>query len=113
MRLTPPADYSKLLIPLSIGVGLGVVFYTLTRSTLPFVGDNIHQLPHGGDYVDGTKKIKYCGPREKFPSSNLFSTGSLLVPVIIAALIAAIYASEKFFNSGPRVCRNCGGAAHN
>lgn len=62
MPLTPPPDYSKAVLSICVGLGIAVILYTATRSTLPHVGDNIHHLPHGGLYKDGTKTIAYGRP---------------------------------------------------
>ncbi|QLI58027.1 triple gene block protein 2 [Rubus virus 1] len=112
MSLTAPPDYSKLLLPVSIGIAIGVVFYTLTRSNLPHVGDNIHSLPHGGRYVDGTKRIDYCSPREKFPSSNLFQSGpSNWAAITVIVLIVLIHAVQRFSGRNSVICSCSAGAA--
>nr|CEN56832.1 triple gene block protein2 [Plantago asiatica mosaic virus] len=61
-HLTPPTDYGKPVLAVSIGISLALLVYAATRSTLPHVGGNLHALPHGGRYVDGTKSISYFSP---------------------------------------------------
>nr|AGR66414.1 TGB2 [Apple stem pitting virus] len=107
MPFSQPPDYSKSVYPIAVGVAIAVVLSTLTRSTLPQVGDNIHNLPHGGNYQDGTKRISYCGPRESFPSSSLLSSGTPMVFGLIFFLIIAIYVSEKWGRVGARRCMCC------
>nr|QYF50198.1 MAG: triple gene block protein 2 [Xinjiang betaflexivirus 2] len=108
MPLSPPIDYSRVFIVVAVGLSIGLALYTLTRSTLPHVGDNIHSLPHGGRYRDGTKSIDYCSPQRNFPSSNLFRGGSLIGPsLIIAVVVCAILVSERFGHRTP-ACVNCG-----
>ncbi|WVS18185.1 MAG: ORF9 protein [Hibiscus virus X] len=75
-------------------IGLTLVAFTwaVTRSTLPTVGDPYHNLPHGGHYQDGTKRVDYCGPRKAIhskPSEHLW------VLLLILALSAAIYATSR------------------
>nr|AIW58879.1 triple gene block protein 2 [Apple stem pitting virus] len=107
MPFSQPPDYSKSVYPIAVGVAIAVVLFTLTRSTLPQVGDNIHNLPHGGNYQDGTKRISYCGPKDSFPSSSLISSGTPMIAGIIILLIFAIYVSEKWGRSGSRRCMCC------
>nr|ALP45976.1 triple gene block protein 2 [Cherry necrotic rusty mottle virus] len=61
MSLRPPTDYSRPLLCAVIGVSLAVICATFKASYLPSVGDNLHSLPHGGSYRDGTKAINYNG----------------------------------------------------
>nr|UCR98564.1 triple gene block 2 [Apple stem pitting virus] len=107
MPFAQPPDYSKSVYPVAVGVAIAVVLFTLTRSTLPQVGDNIHNLPHGGNYQDGTKRISYCGPKESFPSSSLLSSGTPMILGLIFSLILAIYVSEKWNKSSSRRCMCC------
>lgn len=107
MPFAQPPDYSKSVYPIAVGVAVAVVLFTLTRSTLPQVGDNIHNLPHGGNYQDGTKRISYCGPKDSFPSSSIISSGTPMIIGIIIFLIFAIYVSEKWAGSGSRRCACC------
>nr|AEI55833.1 12K protein [Potato virus H] len=90
MPLSPPPDYTKVLFCACVGVASSVIVHLGTRSTLPSVGDNIHSLPHGGLYRDGTKQIAYCSPKglnsiEKL-SQSAFSPWSVVLFLI--ALIA-------------------------
>lgn len=105
IRLTPPPDQTKVIVPISIGVGIALVIYTLTRSTLPHVGDLSHSLPHGGSYRDGTKAVHYSGP-STLPSNHL----PLL---LIAFTVVAIYVSTL---CSPRSraghCTHCGTEHH-
>ncbi|QKV50511.1 TGB2 [Grapevine foveavirus A] len=105
MSFQQPADWSKSLKPLIIGAGVALVVHFLRTSNLPPVGDNIHSLPHGGFYQDGTKRVHYCGPKGEFPGTGLFKLGnSQLALVTVILLSALIYAIEKFSPRGPRRC---------
>lgn len=95
MPLVPPADHSKSFLALSIGVALAVFAWTVTRSTLPQVGDNIHSLPHGGYYRDGTKAIHYGGPGSVGDKAFIKASPELMW-VVVMCLIAAIWCSTKF-----------------
>jgi ABC-type sugar transport system permease subunit len=96
MPITAPPDYTKHLFPIAVGFGVALVVFSLTRNNLPHVGDNIHALPHGGRYRDGTKAIIYNSPQQKFPSSNLFGPGSNLATLFfVILLIATIHALSK------------------
>nr|AFV36818.1 TGB2 protein [Garlic latent virus] len=107
MPLSPPPDHTKTFFAGAIGVCIALGLYTLTRSTLPHVGDNIHSLPHGGCYQDGTKRIIYNSPARNFPSSSLLL--NLLSPLFLIALIfGLICLSEKIKPStSTRVTCNC------
>nr|AFV36810.1 TGB2 protein [Garlic latent virus] len=107
MPLSPPPDHTKTFFACAVGVCIALCLYTLTRSTLPHVGDNIHSLPHGGCYQDGTKRIIYNSPARKFPSSNLLS--GLTTPLcFLALIIGLIYVSEKVKpSSSVRVACRC------
>nr|AGG13272.1 TGB2 [Shallot latent virus] len=107
MPLSPPPDHTKTYFAGAIGICVALCLYTLTRSTLPHVGDNIHSLPHGGCYQDGTKRIIYNRPAKNFPSSNLpvnFTSPVLLLGI----LIGLICLSEKFRpSSRTRITCSC------
>nr|QED43226.1 TGB2 [Garlic common latent virus]QED43229.1 TGB2 [Garlic common latent virus] len=104
MPLLPPPDNTKAILAVAIGCGVGLVLFVLTRSTLPHVGDNLHSLPHGGSYRDGTKSINYCGPRKTYPSSNLFANSASLVPIVVVVLTGVII----LFSRNNSRCVACG-----
>ncbi|QVY47452.1 triple gene block protein 2 [Agapanthus carlavirus B] len=106
MPLSPPPDNSKSYLVLSVCAGVCLSLFLLTRSTLPHTGDNIHSLPHGGTYQDGTKTIRYCSPNKKVPSSNLFGGGgSINIFILVILLVASIiYLSV---NQTRRTCVTC------
>ena len=105
--LTPPPDHSKAVLSVAIGVGVALVIYVVTRSTLPHVGDNLHHLPHGGAYRDGTKSICYNRPNSVQPITAL---PFALVPI---ALILLIHASQYFSHRRRVICRiDCGCSSH-
>nr|QED43859.1 TGB2 [Garlic latent virus] len=107
MPLSPPPDHTKTFFACAVGICAAICLYTLTRSTLPHVGDNIHSLPHGGCYQDGTKRIYYNSPARKFPSSNLLS--GLSAPLcLVVLLIGLICLSEKIKSSAStRIACRC------
>nr|WOL52765.1 triple gene block protein 2 [Carrot virus S] len=102
MPFSAPPDNSKSVLAAAVGLSLALIVFSLTRSTLPVVGDNIHNLPHGGCYADGTKRISYFAPQEKFPSSNLFKTAnSPIIFLSILGLSLLIFLSSKFNSNCP------------
>nr|QED43727.1 TGB2 [Garlic latent virus] len=107
MPLSPPPDHTKTFFAGAIGICIALCLYTLTRSTLPHVGDNIHSLPHGGCYQDGTKRIVYNSPARNFPSSNLLPNFSS--PLCLLALIfGLICLSERIkSSSSTRITCSC------
>nr|QED43571.1 TGB2 [Garlic latent virus] len=104
MPLLPPPDNTKAILAVAIGCGIGLALFVLTRSTLPHVGDNLHSLPHGGSYRDGTKAINYCGPRKNYPSSNLLSNSTAFVPLVVIVLTGIII----FISRRGNCCVACG-----
>ncbi|QYF50267.1 MAG: triple gene block protein 2 [Beijing sediment betaflexivirus] len=109
MPLTAPPDNTKSYLVLAAGVSLGITLFFLTRSTLPSVGDNIHALPHGGAYRDGTKQIIYGGPARTFPSSNVLKPSNSGFAFILALCIIVLL---HLLGSGRKLtCMKCG-AAH-
>nr|QYF50144.1 MAG: putative triple gene block protein 2 [Sichuan alphaflexivirus 1] len=98
------------LVALAAGV-IGIV-WAITRSTLPQVGDNVHKLPHGGQYQDGTKVIRYNSPGCSSHSAKSSSGFAFLVVVIIGLYLAA---DAWFRSSSSRsvcvVCRDTSCAA--
>ncbi|AZM69109.1 triple gene block protein 2 [Garlic yellow mosaic-associated virus] len=110
MPISAPPDYSKTFVIIAVGAGIALCLFILTRSTLPSVGDNIHQLPHGGTYVDGTKRINYCGPNKEFPSSNLFNPGSNFGVLLL--VITLIFAIHVLSGRETTIRSNCGCIHH-
>lgn len=108
MPLLPPPDNSKAIFACAIGAGAALVIFVTTRSTLPHVGDNIHSLPHGGYYQDGTKRVAYCSPGRNYPFSGLFAPFSRSsVIVLIIALSFAIFCTRP---RRENTCIACGRA---
>nr|AAX86013.1 triple gene block 2 protein [Alternanthera mosaic virus]AAX86022.1 triple gene block 2 protein [Alternanthera mosaic virus]ACS28230.1 TGB2 [Alternanthera mosaic virus]ACS28235.1 TGB2 [Alternanthera mosaic virus] len=85
--LTPPADYSKPVLAAAVGVSLALVINSFLVYRLPSPGDNIHQLPFGGSYRDGTKSIHYNSPRAQ---SQISGASPFLIILILSALIYAL-----------------------
>jgi len=104
MPLSPPPDHTKAVLAIAIGVACALSLFTLTRSNLPHVGDNIHHLPHGGLYRDGTKCITYGAPARKWPASNLFNSGNFPALAVVLALSAIIVYRSSGVN---RICQHC------
>lgn len=84
MALTRPPDYTKVLLVGFLAVGTAIVIHSLRRSELPHVGDNLHHLPYGGSYCDGTKRINYGGSHNNKQS---FVLNPLLLIFVLSALI--------------------------
>nr|UUL90868.1 triple gene block protein 3 [Banmivirus BanMMV]WAB21389.1 triple gene block protein 3 [Banmivirus BanMMV] len=87
MALSRPPDYTKVLLVGSLAVGTAVVIHFLRRSELPHVGDNLHHLPYGGSYCDGTKSISYRGSHS---SERVTTFNPLLLIFLLSALICAL-----------------------
>nr|AYQ96155.1 triple gene block 2 protein [Grapevine virus T] len=105
MSFQQPANWAKSLGPVLIGAGVAIVIHFLRASNLPHVGDNLHHLPHGGSYQDGTKRITYCSPKKEYPGTGLFQLGnSQAVIVLVLGISLLIYAVEKFGIGAPRRC---------
>ncbi|AIZ76633.1 triple gene block protein 2 [Elderberry carlavirus D] len=106
MPLSAPPNRTNLYLAIAIAVCVVGSLYTLTRSSLPHVGDNIHSLPHGGRYRDGTKQVDYCSPGRRYPSSNLLAQRSnIWVLALIIALIAGIWCTTPRTHS--HTCSGC------
>uniref|UniRef100_A0AAU7L1Y0 Movement protein TGB2 n=1 Tax=Hibiscus chlorotic speck associated virus 1 TaxID=3143942 RepID=A0AAU7L1Y0_9VIRU len=94
MPLSQPPDHSKTLLVLVIGISLGLIVYLLTSYKGPSVGDNIHNLPFGGYYQDGTKRIIYNSPQKQ---NKAYSIGldKTLAFVLLILLSFLVYVSER------------------
>lgn len=104
MPLSNPPDHSKSILVLCVGLAIGVAVFSLTSYKGPTVGDNIHNLPFGGIYKDGTKSIVYNRPNRG--GVVAVSNQKVVVFTFIFALIAFIYALEVSSRSVTRVNNN-------
>ncbi|UEP18562.1 MAG: triple gene block protein 2 [Physalis virus X] len=95
-QLQRPSDYSKAILAGVVGLGVIGFSYTVTRSTIPHVGDNLHHLPHGGSYRDGTKAICYSGPKVDTATQP---SGRFVVFLICVLLVGLIYGLSNSRNS--------------
>nr|AHJ80273.1 triple gene block protein 2 [Cherry twisted leaf associated virus]UCJ00508.1 triple gene block 2 [Cherry twisted leaf associated virus] len=109
MSLHPPTDFSKPLLFAAVGVSLALLCATYKASYLPAVGDNIHSLPHGGAYRDGTKAVNYNGIncRENSVISSLSVNHKLIAFSLVCLLSFSIYVSSKFSNRSSRIQHHC------
>ncbi|QVY19180.1 triple gene block protein 2 [Clivia carlavirus A] len=105
MPLSPPPDNTKVHACAAIGGAIALCIFLLTRNNLPHVGDNIHSLPHGGRYRDGTKSITYCSPGRNFPSANLFAGGKFYAFIACLLLSLIIFTLTRRRESTCRYCQ--------
>uniref|UniRef100_A0AAU7L1W8 Movement protein TGB2 n=1 Tax=Hibiscus chlorotic speck associated virus 1 TaxID=3143942 RepID=A0AAU7L1W8_9VIRU len=110
MPLSQPPDHSKAVLILVIGISLGLIVYLLTSYKGPGVGDNIHSLPFGGYYQDGTKRIVYNSPQKQ---DKAFSIGldKTLAFALLILLSFLIYVSERVVPNR-NSCHNCVCSTH-
>lgn len=87
MALSRPPDYTKVLLVGALAVGTAAVIHFLRKNELPHVGDNLHHLPYGGSYCDGTKSISYRGLHN---SRKSITFNPLLLIFLLSALIYAL-----------------------
>jgi len=104
MPLTPPPDYSKAVFALAVGASLAILVGLWSRSTLPHVGDNIHHLPHGGVYRDGTKAVLYGSPK-KLNSVEGSDTSKHYIWGFVVALVGLILLLSR--RGGANHCVSC------
>nr|UCJ00424.1 triple gene block 2 [Cherry necrotic rusty mottle virus] len=97
MSLRPPTDYSKPLLCAAVGLTLAFICATLKASYLPAVGDNIHSLPHGGSYRDGTKAINYNGLNcySKSSVNSQILPSKFVAFSFVCLIISVIYACSR------------------
>nr|ALP45917.1 triple gene block protein 2 [Cherry green ring mottle virus]ALP45929.1 triple gene block protein 2 [Cherry green ring mottle virus] len=109
MSLKPPTDLSRPLLFAVTGVSLALLIATYKSHYLPSVGDNIHSLPHGGHYSDGTKSISYNGLNcQQNHSQSFTSSSSKLIPLTLVFLVSfLIYVSSKLSNRSPSIQHYC------
>nr|AVD50424.1 TGB protein 2 [Cherry green ring mottle virus] len=109
MSLRPPTDYSKPILCAAVGVSLALLCAALKSHYLPSVGDNLHSLPHGGYYTDGTKSISYNGLNCKEPSQVRTSLKSekLIALLLVIVVSFLIYVSSRFSSRSSRIQHHC------
>ncbi|BAA03052.1 triple gene block protein 2 [Papaya mosaic virus] len=88
--LTPPPDHSKAILAVAVGVGLAIVLHFSLSYKLPSPGDNIHSLPFGGTYRDGTKSIIYNSPH-RGPGQS----GALPIITVFAIIECTLHVLRK------------------
>nr|QAA12644.1 TGB2 [Jasmine virus C] len=108
MPLTPPPDYTKAIICAVVGISLALALGLLTRSTIPFAGDQLHSLPHGGCYQDGTKKILYNSPKKLNSIEQSLVSREIIFIVVIS--IVGFLLTANFRERA--TCSTCGHARH-
>lgn len=96
MSFAPPPDQTKPILAVTAGATVALVVYFLTQDHIPHVGDNTHNLPHGGSYRDGNKCVSYAGPQR---SPNKASTSHLWAFSLICLVSLAIVLVERFHRS--------------
>nr|UTU35107.1 TGB2 [Shallot virus X] len=89
MSFAPPPDYSKIYLALGSGLALGFVVYAFRSNHLPHVGDNTHNLPHGGQYCDGNKRVIYSGPKTGASTTHSFWPIITVFALTLAILITS------------------------
>ncbi|AHB87035.1 putative triple gene block protein 2 [Potexvirus nesignambrosiae] len=89
MPLQPPPNYIPVLVPIAVGIGLALLVVTFRSNQLPNQGDNIHSLPHGGRYRDGTKQVFYNAPQQ-FQHTHATPAWALLATVSLALIITCL-----------------------
>nr|WMX59021.1 triple gene block protein 2 [Desert rose mottle virus] len=109
MPLTPPPNHIRELTPFLLGFALVLAIFTCTRNTLPHTGDNIHSLPFGGSYVDGTKRINYLPPKGQgtfFPSHAQRTHLPAILVCILPLVIFLLHKATTRNNPG-HTCTTC------
>ncbi|AGI62180.1 triple gene block protein 2 [Cherry rusty mottle associated virus] len=109
MSLKPPTDWSKPILFASVGVAASLVCFVFKADYLPRVGDNIHSLPHGGSYRDGTKSINYNGLKciENSSVDPFHHSGKFLAFCSVIVLSVLIYVCSKYSNRSNRIHHFC------
>nr|BCA25742.1 triple gene block protein 2 [Cherry green ring mottle virus] len=109
MSLKPPTDFSKPLLFAVAGVSLALLCAAYKSHYLPSVGDNIHSLPHGGHYSDGTKSVSYNGLNcQQHHVRNFMLSNSKLIPLSLVLFVSfLIYVSSKFGNRSHSIQHHC------
>nr|CAJ14329.1 triple gene block protein 2 [Pepino mosaic virus] len=112
--LTPRADLTDTYKIIAIAFLLSACIYFQNSPYQPVAGDNLHSLPFGGQYQDGTKKISYFPQQQSY-----FHSGNKLnVLILIFILTLGIVLTNKFSFSFSRTthqhsCYNTHSATNN
>nr|AXB54699.1 TGBp2 [Pepino mosaic virus]AXB54703.1 TGBp2 [Pepino mosaic virus]AXB54707.1 TGBp2 [Pepino mosaic virus]AXB54711.1 TGBp2 [Pepino mosaic virus] len=112
--LTPRADLTDTYKIIAIAFLLSACIYFQNSHYQPVAGDNLHRLPFGGQYQDGTKKISYFSQQQSY-----FHSGNKLnVLILILILTLGIVFTNKFSFSFSRTthqhsCYNTHSATNN
>ncbi|AJP16555.1 TGB2 [Alfalfa latent virus] len=99
MPLIAPPNNSNSYLALAIGAGFAIIIFTLRSNQLPHVGDNIHSLPHGGFYRDGTKVIQYNSP-VRTPNNWFKGPNNIQALALVLLVIGLIHASSVKISRG-------------
>nr|QED43056.1 TGB2 [Asparagus virus 3] len=104
--LTPPTNYESVFKILAIGALSCLSIYALRANQLPHTGDNVHHLPHGGNYADGTKRIQYFRPGGKLHDHSKFTAGCVVLFLTLLILVQSQWPSRTI-RSSVHVCTHC------
>nr|WAB21254.1 triple gene block protein 3 [Banmivirus BanMMV] len=104
MALARPPDYTKVFLVGVFAVGTAVIIHFLRRSELPHVGDNLHSLPYGGSYCDGTKHISYKG---RYEGRQSYTFSPLLLIFTLSFLIYVLSKRDSLSVGVHTCCSGC------
>ncbi|BAG12160.1 Triple gene block protein 2 [Asparagus virus 3] len=104
--LTPPTNYESVFKILAIGALSCLSIYSLRTNHLPHTGDNIHHLPHGGNYADGTKRVQYFRPSAPVHGSSKF-TAACAILFLTLLILAQSQWPARAVRCSVRVCGHC------
>nr|AEA48970.1 TGB2 [Pea streak virus] len=99
MPLIAPPNNSNSILALAVGAGLALVIYTLRSNQLPNVGDNIHSLPHGGLYKDGTKTVQYFSPA-RVPNNWFKGPNNIQALALVLLIVGLLHLLPARVNRG-------------
>ncbi|QYF50238.1 MAG: putative triple gene block protein 2 [Xinjiang alphaflexivirus 2] len=100
MPLTPPPDPNKSYQLAILAAGVVLTTLVLVSDHTPKVGDQLHNLPFGGYYQDGTKKIHYW--KNQHPnqlSQTLTKPNNFTVLIIALTIILLLHGLHKYNNN--------------
>ncbi|ANW11494.1 TGB2 [Senna mosaic virus] len=102
--LTPPPDHSRSVLAVAVGLGVALVVFSFRNYSLPTPGDNIHHLPFGGSYRDGTKSVHYSGPRG---GQTTFWAWPIVAIPALSLLIYVLSQRSRDKSGGVHICPCC------